>query len=160
MQLTAPCSVQLLLHCHPDAPPDPSWLQAVSSQMPTAGHFSALEAPQLALDTQRLLTTPLRPHSYRYVQTPATSPLPHYHPSLSHNHPVPNSGHRLCPLQSLLNTAVQGALINVFPLLKTLSRLHFILRGAYSLHWPQGPAKSDSGTSAPCTPRLPPCILL
>ena len=76
MQLTAPCSVQLLLHCHPDAPPDPSWLQAVSSQMPTAGHFSALEAPQLALDTQRLLTTPLRPHSYRYVQTPATSPLP------------------------------------------------------------------------------------
>ena len=50
MQLMAPCSVKLLLHCHPDAPPDPSWLQAVSSQMPTAGHFSALEAPQLALD--------------------------------------------------------------------------------------------------------------
>ena len=71
MQLTAPCSVQLLLHCHPDAPPDPSWLQAVSSQMPTAGHFSALEAPQLALDTQRLLTTPIQVRSDTgYFATP------------------------------------------------------------------------------------------
>ena len=57
-----------------DAPCDPSWLQAAPSQMPTAGHLSALEAPQLALDTQHLLTTPLRPHSYRYVQTSAASP--------------------------------------------------------------------------------------
>lgn len=127
MQLTAPCSVKLLLHCHPDAPPDPSWLQTVSSQMPTASHFSALKAPQLALDTQRLLTTPLRPHSYRYIQTPATLPTSILPSQSEPSHPVPNSGHRLCPLQSLLNTAAQGALINVFPLLKTLSRLHFIL---------------------------------